>query len=115
MLVKFHSSTSGEIMMFAESARVILGILAKECTARGVIMLEELPGAIRTLRDAMRQRRGQPAEPRAAGANTTEAEERAELPIDFVQRATPFVELLERTLADEGYIMWQAAADFGAA
>jgi hypothetical protein len=114
MLVTFHSSTSGEIMMFAESARVILGILAKDCTARGVITLDELPAAIAALRGAMQQRRGQPAEARPASGKDDAGEERQELPVGFVQRATPFVELLERTLADEGYVMWQAAADFGA-
>jgi hypothetical protein len=105
MLVKFHSSTSGEIMMFDETARTLLGVLGKECTARGVITLEQLPAEIALLRGAMQRNRSQP---RAA-----EADER-ELPIGFVQRATPFVELLERTLADEGYVLWEAAADFGA-
>ena len=114
MLVKFHSSTSGEIMMFAESARVILDILAKDCSARGVITLEELPAAIAALRDAMRQRRGQAAEARPDAAKDDQREEGGELPVGFVQRATPFVELLERTLRDEGYVMWTAPADFGA-
>ena len=107
MLVKFHSSSSGELMMFAESARTLLGLLGKECTARGVFMVDELPGAIAALRAAMNRRRGEaPAKDVDAGAE--------DLPVGFVQRATPFVELLERTLADEGHIVWQAPADFGA-
>lgn len=114
MLVTFHSSTSGEIMMFAESARVILGILAKDCTARGVITEAELPTAISALRGAMQQRRGQPAEATPASGKGDAGDAGQELPIGFAQRATPFVELLERTLGDEGYVMWQASADFGA-
>jgi hypothetical protein len=110
MLVKFHSSTSGEIMMFAESARVILGILGKECSARGVITLEQLPEEISRLRAAMKSRAGQPA-PKA----DERSDDQGELPVGFVQRATPFVEMLERTLADEGYVTWLAPADFGAA
>lgn len=105
MLVKFHSSTSGEIMMFAETARLILGVLGKECTARGVITLEQLPDEITRLRTAMRRQPRPAADP---GADRDD-----ELPVGFVQRATPFVELLERTLADEGYVLWEAASDFG--
>ena len=80
-----------------------------------MIILEELPAAIAALRDAMRQRRGQAAEPGAGGAKADERDEGRELPVGFVQRATPFVEMLERTLGDEGYVMWTAPADFGAA
>jgi hypothetical protein len=32
MLVKFNSSTSGQIMMFAPAARQLLEILRKDCT-----------------------------------------------------------------------------------
>ena len=105
MLVKFHSSTSGEIMMFAESARTLLLLLGKDCTARGVFVLDELPGAIANLRGAMNRRRGEPP----AKAADAEADE---LPVGFVQRTLPFVELLERTLADEGHVQWEAPADF---
>ena len=105
MLVKFRSSTSGEVMMFAETARVLLGVLGKECTARGVVTCEQLPEEIARLRAAMTRERGRPAE--AAGGPDDE------LPVGFVQRAAPFLELLERTRADEGYVLWEAAADFG--
>jgi len=41
MLVKFTSSTSGQIMMFAPVARLLLELVGKECTARGVITTEQ--------------------------------------------------------------------------
>lgn len=107
MLVKFHSSTSGEIMMFAETARILLGVLKKECTARGVITLEELPAEIALLQAAL-VRDG--AEARAAN----DQGDQGELPVGFRQRATPFLELLQRTLGREGYLLWEAPADFGA-
>jgi hypothetical protein len=50
MLVKFISSTSGQIMMFAAVARQLLDILGKDCSARGVITTEQLPEAIERLR-----------------------------------------------------------------
>lgn len=106
MLVKFQSSTSGEVMMFADNARTLLGVLKKECTARGVITFEELPDEIARLRAAIEG-------DRASGRPAEEAEPGKELPVGFSQRATPFLEMMERTLRREGYVLWQAPADFG--
>lgn len=107
MLVKFQSSTAGEIMMFAETARTLLGVLKKECTARGVITLAQLPDEIALLRAALA------LEPRAAAVSDV-ANQDGDLPVGFRQRATPFLELLERTLSGEGYLLWEAPTDFGA-
>ena len=108
MLVKFRSSTSGEIMMFAENARTVLGVLKKECTARGVITLEQLPDEIALLRAAtQRDRTENPVSADPEGVPI------GELPVGFSQRATPFLELMQRTLASEGYVMWEAPSDFG--
>lgn len=107
MLVKFHSSTSGEIMMFAETARTLLGVLKKECTSRGVITLEQLPDEIALLRTALERDPG-------AGGDVDDSEQGGELPIGFRQRATPLLELLQRTLKREGYVMWEAPGEFAA-
>ena len=104
MLVKFHSSESGEILMFADSARILLHLLGKECTARGVITLEQLPEALAKLQTAMT---------RAKGEKATGSDKDTEIPVSFVQRAIPFLDLLQRTRKDKGYLLWEAAADFG--
>lgn len=93
-------------MMFAETARTLLDVLRKECTARGVITLEQLPDEIALLRAAMGDQ-NQPS-PEQSG-------ERDELPVGFRQRAAPFLEMLERTLRDEGYVLWEAPSAFDAA
>jgi hypothetical protein len=58
MLVTLTSSTSGEIMMFAEIARHLFEIIGKERTARGVFTLEQLPAAIEKLRQAIEAEKG---------------------------------------------------------
>lgn len=108
MLVKFQSSTSGEIMMFAETARTLLGVLKKECTSRGVITLEQLPGEIALLRAAVENDQRD----RRAVGTTEAADQGQELPVGFSQRAMPMLELLQRTLQREGYVMWEAPGDF---
>lgn len=107
MLVKFHSSTSGEILMFAETARTLLGVLKKDCGARGVITLEELPDQIARLRAAIERGAGQ-------GQPPDQPADDEELPVGFRQRAVPFLELLERTQRREGYVLWEAPGDFAA-
>lgn len=107
MLVKFQSSTSGEIMMFAETARTLLAVLKKECTSRGVITLEQLPDEIALLRAAVER-------DQSAGRTNDESDQDKELPVGFSQRATPLLELLQRTLKREGYVMWEAPGEFAA-
>lgn len=112
MLVKFISSTSGQIMMFSPVARQLLELLGKDCDARGVFTTEQLPDAIRRLRQAS-------ATPDSQKAATPPVEREADdgdsgdPPVGLGQRAFPLIELLERTLADEGYVLWEAPGDFG--
>lgn len=110
MLVKFESNVAGELMMFADVARRLLQIAGKECTARGVILAEQIPGIVARLRAAMA------AEKAVAGAApAAECDERGaeEAPVSLGRRAQPFVEFLELTARDEGFVLWQAPQDFG--
>lgn len=109
MLVRFTSSTAGELLMFAEAASALFAIVGKEGTARGVFTLEQLPEAVARLRAAL-VFAGTPGEGDDAGASEDSEEEAP--PVGLAQRAFPFVELLERTLQDEGYVLWEAAQPF---
>ena len=111
MLITFTSSTSGEILMFAEVARRLFEILGKERTARGVFTKEQLPEAIEKLRRSVL------AEKADVGRNkppVKEIDENGGEPPDIglAQRAHPFIELMERTRDEGGYLMWQTEKDF---
>ncbi|MEF8734667.1 MAG: DUF1840 domain-containing protein [Candidatus Accumulibacter meliphilus] len=119
MLVKFNSSTSGQIMMFAAAARQLLEILRKDCTARGVITAEQLPEAIERLRTAVAGGRRNVAAGLPAPSTAPEKNEGSEgdhpeddPPIGLAQRAFPLIELLEWTQKEDGFILWEAAKDF---
>lgn len=119
MLVKFNSSTSGQIMMFSPAARQLLEILHKDCTARGVITAEQLPEAIERLRLAVAGGSSSTAEPVAAQTTAAAQNDRSNddqaadgPPIGLAQRAFPLIELLEWTRKEDGYILWEAANDF---
>jgi len=112
MLVTFNSSTSGQILMFAEAARRLFEIIGKEGTARGVFTTEQLPEAIEKLKCAVAGEKSGGNQ----GVNPSgddEAEESARnVPVGLAQRAYPLIELMERTYKDEGYVMWEAAGKF---
>lgn len=107
MLVKFISSETGELMMFAETAHELLAAIGKEGTARGTFTVEEMLPAAAALRAAV-EHGGAPVLPE--GEEGVEKER----PIALGQRAWPFIEMLERTARQgrKANILWEAARDF---
>ncbi|MCG2575850.1 DUF1840 domain-containing protein [Dechloromonas sp. XY25] len=109
MLVRFISSETGEIMMFADAARSLLQVLGKDTTAKGAFLPDEMLAAARTLRDAASRAEAPPVddEPDADG-------KKKEPVVALGQRAWPLIDMLERTAKGgaKANIVWEAAADF---
>ena len=124
MLVRLTSSTSGEMIMFAEHAHLLWAWMDKEGSAHGVFTTEQLPAAIDRLRRGIEQDRlaakRRAEEARAAEAAAGEEEEPdakktdaiPEDPVSLAQRAQPLLNLMEWTCREEGFITWEASADF---
>jgi len=119
MLVKLTSSTSGEVILFAEHAHRLFEIIGKERTARGVFALEQLPDALARLRQAVADEKvARPRDPQAqpdrAEHDKAEDADAAQLEpaVGLAQRAYPLIRLMERTQKDGGFILWEAASDF---
>lgn len=108
MLVKFLSSETGELMMFAEVAHELLAAVGKECTARGTFTVEEMLPAARALKNAIE--RGESPPP----SRDDEEDKEKETPVALGQRAWPFIDMLERTAAggQRANIIWEAPRDF---
>ena len=113
MLVTFTSNTSGEIIMFAETARRLLDIIGKTCSALGVITEEQLPEAIEKLQRAVLAEKNEVSE-ESQRLNKAGDDEDPKTPgIGLAQRAYPLIELMERIRVIGGFVMWRAAQDFG--
>jgi hypothetical protein len=113
MLVTITSSTSGEIIMFAQTARHLFEITEKECMSRGVFTKEQLPDAITKLRRAVANAKDEPADNAPYAEQGKDADDDQSTPnIGLAQRAHPLIELMERTRDLDGFVMWQAAKDF---
>lgn len=108
MLVKFTSSETGELMMFAEAAGQLLRAIGKECTARGTFTPEEMLSAAQALREAVE--RGEAPPPEDDELDPDEKEK----PVALRHRAWPLIEMLERTAkrGAKAHVVWEAARDF---
>lgn len=105
MLVKFVSSVSGELLMFADAAGPLLRAIGKETTARGAFTQDEMLAAAIALRKAVE---------RSEAPAGQEAEDGGEKPVALSSRAWPFVDMLERTSrgGPKANIVWEASGDF---
>ena len=126
MLVRLTSSTSGEMIMFAKHARRLFEIVGKECTARGVFIAEQLPEAIEKLHRAVNDEKHAllEAERRARANHDDEDEDPEEkaareeeymagrIGVHLGQRAQPLINLMEWTLKEGGFILWETDKDF---
>ena len=121
MLVKITSSTSGEIIMFAEHLRQLFEIIGKECMARGVFTCEQLPDAIAKLKHAVHEEKAALHEAeRVAHEEGIDEDDEVEdedhkagrVGIHLGQRAHPLIQMMEWTLKEKGFILWEADKDF---
>lgn len=122
MLVKLTSNCSGEIVMFAEHLHVLFEIIGKECTPRGVFTTEQLPEALAKLHQAVEEEKQALHEEGLNARETNVDEEKDEMAdkdhksgrigVHLGQRAHPLIRMMEWTLKEKGFILWECSGDF---
>lgn len=112
MLVRFESSETSEVLMYAETARLLLQAIGKATTARGTFTQAEMEPAAAALRAAAQQA-PKPTEDEEEEIDP-ETGKRKGLQVGFSQRAWPLIDMLERTARSgkDAYVIWEATADF---
>lgn len=113
MLVSFESSTDGQVQMFADVAAPLLEYLRKTPAPSGVMTAEELPDLLDSL-CRLRDGSGRTA-PLPGDAHAAADLDANEVPVSLRQRVAPLIELMQRTIDNEGYLLWRAPPDFGSA
>jgi len=112
MLVTLTSSSSGEIIMFADVAQRLFSIAGKECTARGAFTKEQLPNAIEKLRLAVIAEKDAPRQKDSHADEDNDDKPQPSASISLAQRAHPLIELLDSTRKENGFVTWYAEHDF---
>lgn len=104
MLFTFKSATGADLIMHEKSAKEILSLLGKTPEdSRGIITVEQLPGAIATLQKASVADKARLQETAASqGKDETEGEP----PVSLAQRAAPFIKMLESAAKAGEPVIW---------
>lgn len=104
MLITFKSAASGNVILLGENGRELLRAMGRDPDAdKGIVTVEQLPGAIAAIRAAVE------ADKRTQAEQSDTAEDADDAPgdrIHLAQRALPFLELLERSLQDKVPVTW---------
>jgi hypothetical protein len=105
MLYKFKSKAAGDLIMLEPNGRRVLEIIGKDAGPKGIILPEEMPGAVKALEAAIAR---EEAEHQAI---IDEAKAKGEVPpkfdaISLRQRAVPFLDMLKRCSTAGKEIVW---------
>lgn len=105
MLYKFKSKAAGDLIMLEPNGRRVLEIIGKDAGPKGIILPEEMPGAIGKLENAIAQ---EEAEHQAA---IDEAKAKGQVPpkfdaVSLRQRAVPFIDMLKRCEKAGKEVVW---------
>ncbi|MDE2606599.1 MAG: DUF1840 domain-containing protein [Burkholderiales bacterium] len=105
MLYKFKSKAAGDLIMLEPNGRQVLKIIGKDPAPQGIILPEEMPGAILALEAAIvrddAEREAAAAEAKARGRQLPETET-----VSLHQRAVPFIDMLKRCGKAKKEIVW---------
>lgn len=105
MVYRFKSRTTGDMVMLEHTGKQVLEILGKDPKGPGIILPEQMPGAVAALLAAVRE-----AE-EAHAREVEEAKEKGEPPPDpdrvsLRMRVAPFLEMIHRCEAERVEIVW---------
>ena len=96
MLYKFKSKNTGDVIMLEANGRTILEIIGKDAGPTGIILPEQMSAAIQALRDAISLEESSDTEAGVIPGETP----------GLRQRATPFIDLLQRSRQSGDDVVW---------
>jgi hypothetical protein len=105
MLYKFKSKAAGDLIMLEPNGRRVLEIIGKDAGPKGIILPEDMPGAVAALEKAIaKEEADQQALADEAKANG-DAPPRFDA-VSLRQRAVPFLDMLRRCQKAGKEIVW---------
>ncbi|MEY5100743.1 MAG: hypothetical protein RJA36_3462 [Pseudomonadota bacterium] len=105
MLYRFKSKASGDVVMLEPNGKQVLEILGKDPSGPGIILPEQMPDAVKALRDAIfeeeAEHQREVQEALARGEDTPDPNR-----ITLRVRATPFIDLLQHSMREHTEVIW---------
>lgn len=106
MLYRFKTKNAGDVIMLEPNGEQLLKIIGKEPGPKGIVLVEQMPGAIAALQAAVAQEERDFALARAA----FEAGQTRDSPegegVQLRQRVQPFIEMLRISHAHGDPVVW---------
>lgn len=115
MLYKFKSKETSDLIMLEPHARQILSIIGKDPSGQGIVLPDEMVAAIKRLHDAIQMEELAKAEAKKLAAEKSQNADASrgnhqteDLPrhVSLRQRATPFIDMLQRAQAARAEVVW---------
>ncbi|KVG70761.1 hypothetical protein WJ95_04855 [Burkholderia ubonensis] len=104
MVVTFRSSAAPDIVMLRDLAHYLLGLAGKTLDVRGVILADELPGAIARLEQAIREDTAREnAHERSTRMLHTDGPPHTG---ELAQRAWPLLDMMREARKQGRNVMW---------
>jgi hypothetical protein len=109
-MIKFKSQATGDLVMVQAHAEAVLRVLGKSAQGQGILVPEDMPAALNTLKSLPDQddRKAAPADASDDpddGQPTIEPTFQDEA-VSLRHRAWPLVQMIERALAEGKPIVW---------
>ena len=115
MIYKFKSQAAADVIMLEPHGRQVLQIIGKDAGPQGIVTVAQIPAAIAALQAAVADEKtshaaahaahgAEPADANAAGGH--DAEGAHANTVSLAQRATPFIDLLQRSAAENRDVVW---------
>ncbi len=98
MIYEFKSRATGSIVMTQVVGEGILKAIDHDYSAKGVITTEQMPEAIAKLKAL--------SEANPSGSQSSDENDDDDAQVSFAQRAFPFIEMLEASLAAGKDVTW---------
>ncbi len=105
MLYTFKSQAAANLIMLQPNGERVLEIIGKDAGPKGIILPEQMAGAIRALEDAMAQEDAALQTAVNSAKASAEPAPRADS-VQLRQRAAPFVDMLKRCQKAGKEIVW---------
>ena len=107
MLIVFKSKAAGDVMMFGDVAQSLMEVMGKDPGDKGIVTVEQLPGAIARLKAAVAQDKAERPvvdHDERLFEKTPEGGKREH--VSLARRAVPLIELLEFSLKEGEPVVW---------
>ena len=106
-MLKFKSRATAEVILLETSAQQVLRIIGKDPNPQGIITVEQIPGAVAALRKAVAEHDAQPDVAELLGDHHEgEEHQHADGNISLRRRVAPFIDMLNRSLAERQDVVW---------